>query len=98
MRRARQFDDESTRARRRAIGVGSTLTSLQLDAFDERERKFDLVSSRVVVDVVCDAGFVRRVEDDQIHCILANSAPCTDAEGTASEVVDHWHGVSFGNL
>lgn len=56
--------------------------------FDVGKWELDLVASRVVVDVVGDARFVRRVEDDQIHRILTHSSPAANAERTAGEVMN----------
>jgi hypothetical protein len=47
--------------------------------FDESKRIFDLVASRVVVYVVGDAGFIGRIEDDEIHCVLTDSTPRSNA-------------------
>ena len=55
-----------------------------------RERKFDLVASRLVVDVVGQARLLaKRIEDHKIHGILSHSPPCSDTQGSTLKVVNH---------
>ena len=88
VRRSVQFDDKTARTRWRAIGTWNVLTRLQLYALDISEWKLDLVTSRIVVDVVGKASLVGRVEDDEVHGVLTHTTPGPNAQGTASEVVD----------
>jgi hypothetical protein len=89
VRRSVQLNDETTRARRRASGGWNGFTRLQLYALDEGERKFDLVASRIVVDIIGDTCLIRRIEDDEVHGILTDSAPGSDAQGATSEVMNN---------
>ena len=89
-----QFNDQPTRPWWRTVGARSGIARFQLYALDVRERKFDLVAGRIIVDVVSDAGLVGRVEDDEIHGVLPNSSPSTDTQGAAGEVVDDYNTVS----
>ena len=88
VRRSVQFDDKTARPGWRAIGTRYVLTRLQLYALDVSEWKLDLVTSRIVVDVVGKASLVGRVEDDEVHSILTHATPGPNAQRTASEVVD----------
>jgi len=83
-----QFNDEAAGSGWGSICIWSRVTSFQLNAFNVSEGKFDLVASRVVVDVVGDARFVGRVEDDQIHGVLTNTSPRTNAQRSTCEVLD----------
>lgn len=69
------------------LAIGG-IDGLQFDAADIREWVLNLVTSRVVVDVVGDALLLWRVEDNQIHAILTNTSPRANAERTAVEVVN----------
>lgn len=65
------------------------MARIEADLPNGREGILDLVASRVVIDIVGDAGLVGRVEDDEIHGIETNTAPAADAQSTAGEVMDH---------
>lgn len=69
--------------------VGIAFAVLEEDVFDVRERIFNLVSGLLIVDVVGHGALVRRIEDDEIHSVLPNSCPLSDAEGSASKMMDH---------
>lgn len=73
-----QFHHDSTRSRRGAIGTRVGVSRLQGDVLDVGERVFDLIASRVVVDIVSHASFVGGVENHQIHGILPDAPPATD--------------------
>lgn len=88
--RPRQLDDETARPLRSALGVAERIAIVQRDVLYERERILDLVPGGVVVDVVRDATFFGRVEDDEVHGTLADSTPRADAQRAASKVVNHW--------
>ncbi len=89
VRRPVQFDDKTTGTRRTAIGTGYGFPGFQLYAFDVCKWKFDLVTSRVVVDVVGETSLVRRIKDDEVHGVLADASPGADAQRAASEMVDN---------
>lgn len=42
------------------------------------------------MDVIGHTGFIWRTEDDQIHEILADSAPISNAERLTGKMNDHW--------
>ena len=73
--RARQLNDKSTRSLCSTLSIGCRITIVQGDILDECKWVFDLVASRVVVDVVRNATLLWRVEDDEVHGTLANSPP-----------------------
>ena len=88
VRRAVQFHQQALRPRGDPVKVGHWLRILQGNILDIRKRKFDFVTGGIIIDIVCQAGFVRCVEDDQIHCILAYSTPGPYAQRFAGEVMD----------
>ena len=53
------------------------------------EGVLDLVSGGVIVDVVGHAGLLWRVEDHQVHSILSDAAPASNAQRTACEVMNN---------
>ena len=59
-----------------------------MNALDEGEWELDFVASRIVVDIVGDAGFVRGIEDDQVHGVLADSPPGTNAQRPTGKVMN----------
>lgn len=85
-----ELDDQAAGPRRKSAVVPIRLAGFQGDIFDESEGKFDLVAGRIVIDVVGQACFVGRIEDDQVHGILADAAPASDAEGPTGEVLNDW--------
>ena len=86
--RASELHNETARVRRRAAWlVGNPM--LKGDVLDVGERELDLVSCRVVVDVIGQARFLRSVKDDEIHRVLANATPRADAQRLAMEMVYH---------
>lgn len=78
-----QFDDNTANL------VGVTFVVLQVDGLDIRKRILDLVPCLLVVDIVSHGALVRRVKDDQVHGVLAHTRPFANAEGAASQVVNH---------
>ena len=74
---------------RDAAQLVAALDIVEVDVLDVRERVLDLVTGLVVVDVVGHGALVGRVEDDQVHRVLADTHPPTDGEGAAVEMVDH---------
>lgn len=54
-----------------------------------RKWVLDLISSLVVIDVVSHGTLVGGVEDDEIHCVLPDTRPLSDAEGAAGKVMNH---------
>lgn len=62
---------------------------LQVDGLDVRKRILDLVPCLFVVDIVGHSALVRRVEDDEVHGVLAHTRPFADAERATCQVVDH---------
>jgi hypothetical protein len=65
------------------------LPILQGDVLDVAERELDLVARRFVVDVIGHARLLaERIEDEQIHCVLADSAPGADAQRPTVKVLD----------
>ncbi len=83
-----QLNDKPARSRWRAVSSWRRFTRFQLNALDKGERVFDLVASGIIVDIVRDAGFVRRVEDDQVHGVLTHPSPRTDAQRSTGEVLN----------
>lgn len=81
-----KFHHQTPRSRRSAIRPGIRVSGFQSDVLDVRERILDFVTSGIVVDIVGHAGLVGRVEDDQVHGILANAPPGTDREGAAGKM------------
>lgn len=65
------------------------ISMLEENVFDECKGVFDFVSGLVVVDIIGHACFVGRVEDDEVHGVLAHTRPLANTEGAASQVVDH---------
>ena len=56
----------------RPLGSPWGLPIFQCDVFNIREWILNLISSRVIADIVSQAGFVGCIEDNQIHSILAH--------------------------
>lgn len=79
---------QSTRPRWLTVRPGVGVSSLQGDVLDVCEWVFDLITSRVVVDIVCHAGLVGRVENNQVHRVLSNAPPATDCQRSTSEMRD----------
>ena len=75
-----EFDDQAAWPRRYAAVARTGFSRLQTDALDEGEWEFDLVARGIIVDVVCDASFVRRIEDDEVHGILSYATPTADTQ------------------
>lgn len=90
VRRSAQLNDETTRSRRGAVGTRGSLSCFQLYGLDVGEGEFDLVSSRIVVDVISNASLIGRIEDDEIHCILPDATPGTNAQRATSEVMNDY--------
>lgn len=86
--RAVELDDQGTHLLRCTLSSRVHVTLDEVDVPDPRKRVFDLVASSVVVNVVSDTSLFRRVENDQVHLTLANTAPCTDRQGAAVEVLN----------
>lgn len=78
-----QLNDNAAKLVRVAVVV------LQINRFNGRERVLDLVASLLIVDVVGHSALVGRVEDDEVHGVLAHTRPLANTEGAASQVVDH---------
>jgi len=70
-----EFDDKRAHALGEGIGTIRDLALDQVDILDPGKWIFDLVTCRIVVDVIGDTGLFRRVEDDQIHLTLTDPAP-----------------------
>ena len=83
-----QLDNERAHLLRRALGSSVHISLYKVDILDPSEGVFNLVSSRVVVDVVGDAGLLWRVKDDEIHLRLSDSSPRANRKGTAVEVLN----------
>lgn len=79
VRRSAELNDKAARPRRRPVVIWTGFSRFQRDVFDVGKWKFDLVSRRVVVDVVRDACLVGRIEDDEVHRILPDTSPAADA-------------------
>ena len=75
VRRSVELDHQASRSRWIGVCIRAWFSGFECDVLDEGKWKFDLVTSRIVVDIVSDAGFVRGVEDDKIHRVLSNSTP-----------------------
>jgi hypothetical protein len=88
VRRAVKLNHQATRSWWIVVRVWARLSRFECNVLNIREWEFDLVTSRIVVDVVGDASLVRRIEYHQIHCILAYTAPGANAERAAGKVVD----------
>lgn len=93
-----QFDHQSAQSLRSALSSGCDLTLDKVYVLNPSEGVFNLVASRVVVDVVCNTSLLGRVEDNQVHLALADSAPGTDREGATCKVLDDYTGVSSGHM
>jgi hypothetical protein len=85
---ARKLDNKTTRSQRSTFSVRCWVAVVQCDILDEREWVLDLVTGRVVVDVVRNTALLGRVKDDEVHGTLTNSAPRANAQGAAREMVD----------
>lgn len=72
-----QLDNEAALLSRVHVAV------LEVDVLDVTERVLDLVSRRVIVDVVGHTRLIGRVEDDEVHGILADSAPRSNLQSAA---------------
>ena len=70
---------------------------LKCDILDVREWVFDLVTGRIVVDVVGQTRFIRGIENDKVHGILSNSAPGANAQRLAGKVMDDYYKVRNRN-
>ena len=70
-----EFDDKRAHALGEAVGSTRNLALDQVDILDPSKWIFDLVTRGIVIDVVGDTGLLRRVEDDQVHLTLTDSAP-----------------------
>ncbi len=75
-----EFNDQAAGSRRDAAVARIGLSRLQTDAFDKGKGEFDLVACGIIIDVICDAGFVGRIKDDEIHGILSDATPTADTQ------------------
>lgn len=91
-----QFNEQTAEGQAGTLGVADGVSRLEGDIFDVRKRILDLVAGGAIVDVVSDAGLVGRVEDDQIHCTLTDTAPGTNGKRAAGKVLYHNLRVGFG--
>lgn len=73
--RSSQLNNESPRSLSGAFSVACRVAILKCNVLDVREWILDLVTSRVVVDVVGDAAFLGRIEDYEVHGTLSNATP-----------------------
>lgn len=78
-----QFDYDATQL------VWVAIIVLEVDRLDAGEWVLDLVASLFIVDVIRHGALVGRVENDQIHGILAHTRPLADTKRAASQVMDH---------
>ncbi len=85
-----QLYDEAARTRLTRLRSGGTIAGVEGDILDRREGILDLVAGRIVVDVICHACLVRRIEDNKIHSIQAHTPPRTNCQGTACEMVNDY--------
>lgn len=85
VRRAVQLNDNTTKLARVSFVV------LEVDVLDVGEGVLDLVAGLLVIDVVGHGALIGGVEDDEVHHVLANSCPFTNAERAASQVVNHYY-------
>lgn len=83
VRGAVQLNDNAAKLARVSLVV------LEVDVLDVGEGVLDLVAGLLVIDVIGHGALIRGVEDDEVHHVLTNSCPFTNAERAASQVVDH---------
>ena len=62
VRRAVKLDHQATRPWWVVVCVWARLSRFEGDVLNVCEWEFDLVTSRIVVDIVSDTGLVRRIE------------------------------------
>ncbi len=89
IRRPVQLHEKTPRSWSHAVGIIRRIGVFKGNVLDVGERILDLVTSRVIVDIVGETSFVRRIEYDQIHGILSYPTPGANGKGFAGKVVNH---------
>lgn len=84
-----QLHEKTPRSWSHAVGIIRWIGIFKGNVLDVGEWILDLVSGRVIVDIVGETGFVGRIEYDQIHGILSHPTPGADCKGFAGKVVNH---------
>lgn len=84
VRRSVQLDYDATQL------VWVAVVVLEVNGFDGCEGILNFVTSLFIVDVVGHGTFVRRVENDEVHGVLAHTRPLADTERAAGQVVNHF--------
>ena len=73
-----ELNDETTGSLGSTLGCGLNVSLFQRDVLDPCEGVLDLITCGVIVDVVSDTRLFGRVENDQVHCALADTTPCSN--------------------
>lgn len=93
--RSVQLDNECTKLLRRALGSRADISLDEINVLDPRKWIFNLVARRVIIDVISNASFFGRVENDEVHLALTDSSPRANGEGATIKVLDDCNLVSL---
>lgn len=70
-----QFHEQPSGPWRHAARRIRRISVLERDVSNVGEWVLDFVSGRVVVDVICQTGFIGGIEHDKVHSVLSHTAP-----------------------